>query len=187
MAELSTIDRIKDTALKLVVKRGVAGATIRDLARASGVAEGTLYRYYATKEDLIRDLYKQHYAAFAKRIQAIIAEEATLKAKLRAVVRHACRFFDEDPTTYRFLLLTSHDAFRLFHPGADSPVPVLRRMIAAGVKAGEVKLKNADLATSLFLGLLIQPATSLVNGELHGPMTRYWEDIAATCESALLK
>ncbi len=86
MNKPSAIERIKDAALRLVVERGVGATTIRDLAQMAGVAEGALYRHYATKEDLIRELFRERYAAYARRLELVQAKERGLRAKLRAIV-----------------------------------------------------------------------------------------------------
>jgi AcrR family transcriptional regulator len=187
MSKVSAIDRIKQAALRLVVERGVGGTTIRDLAEMAQVSEGALYRHYATKEDLLRDLFKEHYAAFAKRLAFLQAREKDLRAKLRAIVRDTCRLFDEDPVAYRFLLLAQHEAMRLFPPGPDSPVPVLRQMIASAARSGEIKFKNADLGAAMILGLMVQPAVSVINGTLSGPMSRHADEIAGGCERVLYR
>lgn len=187
MSRTSAIERIKEAALALVVERGVGATTIRDLAQSAGVAEGALYRHYATKEDLIRELFRERYAGFARRLEFIQAKEKGLRAKLRAIVRDTCRLFDEDQVSYRFLLLAQHEAMRLFPPGPDSPVPVLRMMIAAAIRAGEIRFRNADLGAALVLGLMIQPAVSIVNGTLTGPLHRHADEIAGACERALFK
>jgi AcrR family transcriptional regulator len=187
LVRASVIERIKEAALSLVVERGVGATTIRDLAQMAGVAEGALYRHYATKEDLIRDLFRERYAAFARRLEIVQAGQRDLRAKLRAIVRDACRLFDEDQVSYRFLLLAQHEAMRLFPPGPDSPVPVLRAMIAGAMRAGEIRFRNAELGAALVLGLMIQPAVSIVNGTLSGPLSRHADEIAGACERALFK
>ena len=187
MSKLSAIERIKEAALRLVVERGVGATTIRDLAQLADVAEGALYRHYATKEDLIRELFKERYARFAQRLDLVQRGQQGLQAKLRAIVRDTCRLFDEDQATYRFLLLAQHEAMRLFPPGPDSPVPVLRTMIASAIKSGEIKFRNADLGAALVLGLMIQPAVSVVNGTLSGPLARHADEIAGACERTLFK
>jgi len=187
MAVRSTIARIKEVALRLLVEKGVGETTIRDLAREAGVSEGSLYRHYDSKEDLVRDLFREHYAQFAHRLQTVQASHKTLRAKLKAIVADTCRRFDDEPITYRFLLLAQHEAMRRFQPSLDSPVPVLRTMIGQAIKAGEVRLKNPDLGAALVLGLLIQPAVSIVNGTLAGPMSLHADEIADAAARVLLK
>ncbi|MPZ59483.1 MAG: TetR family transcriptional regulator [Rhizobiales bacterium] len=49
----TTRDRILDAALKLVARRGIAGATTKRIADEAGVAEGSLYKHFADKPDLL--------------------------------------------------------------------------------------------------------------------------------------
>jgi AcrR family transcriptional regulator len=52
-AAKTTRDRILDAAHKLVVRHGIAGATTKRIADEAGVAEGSLYKHFADKPDLL--------------------------------------------------------------------------------------------------------------------------------------
>jgi len=45
--------KILDAAARLIAERGFHRATTREIAAAADVAEGTLYNYFATKDDLL--------------------------------------------------------------------------------------------------------------------------------------
>src|SRR5689334_13840536 len=54
---------ILDAALRMFADRGYHGTTVPDVAEAAGVGTGTLYRYFAHKEALVNEVYrdaKQH-------------------------------------------------------------------------------------------------------------------------------
>jgi AcrR family transcriptional regulator len=50
---LSMRERLLSAASAVMSERGVSGATIREIARAAGVAEGSVYTHFANKTDLI--------------------------------------------------------------------------------------------------------------------------------------
>ena len=50
--------RILDAALLLIAERG-AGAEIKEVAERAGVGVGTIYRNFATKDDLIRGIIEE--------------------------------------------------------------------------------------------------------------------------------
>ena len=52
---------ITDTALSLLEEKNFSNITMRELARACGVAIGTLFNYYPTKELLFRKLLYDYY------------------------------------------------------------------------------------------------------------------------------
>lgn len=49
---------ILDAALDLFVAKGYAATKMEDIARAAGVTAGTIYRYYAGKEDMLRSIIR---------------------------------------------------------------------------------------------------------------------------------
>ncbi|HEX9414448.1 MAG TPA: TetR/AcrR family transcriptional regulator [Ktedonobacterales bacterium] len=53
-----TRQRILDTALQLFAAHGYEETTMRDIAAAAGCSLGLTYRYFASKEDLVLELYR---------------------------------------------------------------------------------------------------------------------------------
>lgn len=49
---------ILDAAERLFAEKGYEGSSIRDVARATGVADGTIYNYFANKEALLDELVR---------------------------------------------------------------------------------------------------------------------------------
>jgi AcrR family transcriptional regulator len=47
-----TKERILEAALKLFQDKGLEGTTTKEISRKAGIAEGTLFNYFKTKEDL---------------------------------------------------------------------------------------------------------------------------------------
>ncbi len=45
--------KLIETALHLFARKGVSGTSIKDIAREAGVAQGLLYHYFASKDDLL--------------------------------------------------------------------------------------------------------------------------------------
>ena len=58
--ETNKEDRIFEAALRIVVQQGFAGLKMSEVAKKAGVATGTLYLYFETKEDLIDKLYRSY-------------------------------------------------------------------------------------------------------------------------------
>lgn len=55
---VQTRQRILESALELFAARGYEMTTMRDIAAASGCSLGLAYRYFASKEDLVLELYR---------------------------------------------------------------------------------------------------------------------------------
>jgi AcrR family transcriptional regulator len=180
----ATRERIEQAAMGLFVSQGVTETTIRDIAAGAGIAEGALYRHYRGKDELILDLFRRHYAAFARRLDTLQARWPHSRDKLAAMIAECCRVFDEDPVLFRFLLLVQHHSLRRVE-GPDTPVEVVRSVIAGGMERGEILAGDMDLATALIMGVIIQPATFKTYGRLPGPMAPLAVRLSAACWSVL--
>lgn len=176
----ATRERIEQTAMGLFVTQGVTETTIRDIAEGAGIAEGALYRHYRGKDELILALFSRHYAEFARRLDALQAKHRHTRDKLAAMIEECCRVFDEDPVLFRFLLLVQHHSLQRVD-GRDSPVEVVRSVLEAGMARGEILRGDPDLATSLVMGVIIQPATFMTYGRLSGPMRALAGRLVAAC------
>lgn len=56
----STRDRIVEVALRLFSERGTSAVSVREVADAAGVTVPGLYYHFASKADLIREVYRAH-------------------------------------------------------------------------------------------------------------------------------
>lgn len=181
----ATRQRIQDAALRLFVEHGVTETSIRDLAAAAGIAEGTLYRHYPSKDELVRDLFVTNYAAFGRRLAEALAAADDLAGQIEAAVRAFCRFYDEQPDMFRFLMLTQHQALPRVARNAGNPAELLQRALADGIAARAIGIADAGLATSIVLGILVQSAVSIVYGRIAPPLSRHAGALAAACWRAL--
>ncbi len=187
MAAIDTRHRLRTAALELFVEQGVVETTTRDLAKRAGIAEGTIYRHFESKDELVRDLFRDHYVRFGAELNRIQAETAGgIDAKLRAMIDFMCRLYDEEPTLYRFLLLVQHVALPNIRTAPTSPAVIFRGLVSRAIEQGEVPKQDPGLAAAMVLGAIIQPALSLIYGSITGTMSNYAPAIARAC-SALLR
>lgn len=176
-----TREKLRAAALNLFVRKGIAETTTRELAAMAGVAEGTIYRHYASKGDLVRELFEGHYFRFGGELDRIRAETAGgVHAKLGAMASFMASLYDSDPTLYRFLLLAQHTALPSIATALpNSPASVFRRLVADAISTGQIPPQNATLSASMLIGAIIQPALALIYGTLEGPMTAHVPEIVA--------
>ena len=73
-----TRQRLFDAATETLNRRGIRGATTREIARRAGVHEVTLFRHFKSKEQLLRTILKRGLAA-----KAAVLEENSKKEDLR--------------------------------------------------------------------------------------------------------
>src|SRR5664280_1097845 len=153
-----TKELIARTALRFFVEKGIDGTTIRDIAAAAGIAEGTLYRHYSGKDALAWDLFSRNYTAFALELSRIEAGQETLRGKLAAMVRQFCTFFDDDPVLFSYLLLAQHGQLQKLTDDIPNPVEVVKEVLAGGMDRGEIPVRDPNVAAAMVLGIVLQVA-----------------------------
>ena len=180
-----TRERIESAATRLFVEKGVAETTVRDIARAVEVSEGALYRHFASKDELVWRIFERHYVEFADRLQKLAAEEPSTRAKLDAMIRGFCRAHDENPTLFRFLLFVQHGQLEKLSADTPTPVGVVRAVLERGLRSGEIPDQDADLATALMFGIVLEPVQFAAYGRLPAGMQALAGRLAAAVWAAI--
>ena len=112
----ATATEIKHTARRLLVSSGVAGVSLRAIARDMGITAPGLYRYYCGLDDLLASLQVDYFEELTAQVRAAIA--ALPDSDLDGQTNAAARAFREWAITYpaEFTLLfgptASHHAGR---------------------------------------------------------------------------
>lgn len=82
-----TRQRLIRAALELFTTRGYHDTTTAQIAKKAGIAEGTIYRHFASKQQLVNDLYRAAQRWAAKVVQETSRDPGagTARARLTAV------------------------------------------------------------------------------------------------------
>ncbi len=122
-------EAILKAALDLFVERGFHGTSVPSVAQQAGVAAGTIYHYFESKEALVNALFKQ----LKHKIIACVMEDfpfaAPTREQFRTVWMRMGRFAVENPKEFAFLELHHHSSYL----DAES-VAIENRIIDLGVQ-----------------------------------------------------
>ncbi len=181
-----TKELIARTSLHLFVEKGITETTIRDIAAAAGIAEGTLYRHYESKDQLAWELFSENYVSFARELDRVQEEYDTLKDKLAAMIRRFCAFFDQDPVLFSYLLLAQHHQLKKVTPDMETAVTVLQKVIAQGMAKSEVPEMEVELAAAMVLGVVLQVAVFKAYNRINQDLSHLGEILVDTCWRVLV-
>ena len=67
--------QILDAALAVFAERGLAAARLEDIAKLAGVSKGTIYLYFANKEELFRGVVRSTVIEFIERGEAAFEQD----------------------------------------------------------------------------------------------------------------
>ncbi|MBM3525671.1 MAG: TetR family transcriptional regulator [Alphaproteobacteria bacterium] len=177
--------RIETEALRLFVDKGVAETSVRDIAKAVRIADGALYRHFEGKDDLVWTLFETHYVDLARQLDSLARLATGARERLAAMITGFCRFHDDNPVLFRFLLFVQHGQLAKLKPDTANPVDAVRGVLAEAIRRGELPRQDADLATALVFGVVLQTATFAAYGRLPGTLAPHRERLIAAAWAAL--
>lgn len=79
-------EAILDAAVKVIAANGYADSQISKIAREAGVADGTVYLYFDSKEEIMIDLFNEFLGAFIEEIRHEMSEITDSAEMLKKLV-----------------------------------------------------------------------------------------------------
>jgi len=76
---------ILEAAVRVFAKRGLTAAPTSEISKQAGVAEGTLFTYFETKDDLINALYRELKLELADAMMSGFPRKKSVRVRLRHV------------------------------------------------------------------------------------------------------
>ncbi|WP_157756860.1 TetR/AcrR family transcriptional regulator [Plantactinospora sp. KBS50] len=100
--------RLVRAGVELLAREGVAGLTLREIARRAGVSHGAPRRHFPTHRDLLAAIAREGYRALAAEVgAAVAADHPDPYARMLAVANGYLRFAETRPEM--FALMFRHD------------------------------------------------------------------------------
>lgn len=164
-----TRQRLIRTALELFTTRGYHDTTTAQIAKKAGIAEGTIYRHFASKQQLFNELYRA-----AQRWATKIVQETTrdrdvgpARAQLTAVAHGLIEGAVHDTAVVKLGLL---DPPRVVLDEESRRVErefrlALERLIAEGKAQGSVRTGAVEIWAGVWLATIGYALAKVVAGD----------------------
>ncbi len=190
MAEAATTtrERLLEAARDLFTSRGYHATTTPVLAKHAGVAEGTIYRHFASKHVLLNAAYQDVQAWGVAATREVNEGPGQTSARLGRLGLRWLTAAETDPARMRMLLSWRLEgeldaASRLAAQGCRQGI---QQMIAVGKQEGTVRAGAVELWASVWLALVSSAVERVASrewtaGHPHALATveAAWEAIAA--------
>jgi AcrR family transcriptional regulator len=156
-ADTSTKDKVMEAALRIFAERGYAGASVRDIAALAGVTKPVVYYHFGSKAGLYQALLDQCLDISLDALKEA-SQGPTVREKLVRFIRTMLTLAQSNTDRIRVVVQTYSTS-----PG-QIPEEVsfrdrllarfdwLKGIIQAGIDAGEIECKNADLLALSIMG-----------------------------------
>lgn len=149
--------KILDASLILFVERGFHGTSTAEIAKTAGVATGTLFHYFKTKEELINRLYLYTKESMFCEIEGKLEGDESLKDNLKDLW---CKFIDyaiKNPHKFQFILTyhTSPYITSLTKEQLETQTDALLGVYKKGIQDKEIKKIPFEIIIEFFWGNVV--------------------------------
>ncbi len=153
---VNRLDAIIEAAKKVFAEKDFAKATISEIAGLAGVADGTIYEYFQSKEDILLSIAANRLGSYLEKAAGAFDIKSPDR-KLRRLIKHHFSSFLSDREFLKVFLLRLHindrfyrsKAFEIFRSYYRIIEDVVEEGKAAGVFRGTV---NSRVFRNMFLG-----------------------------------
>lgn len=143
---------IMDAALKLFTERGFHGTSTAQISKDAGVATGTLFNYFPTKEDLINSLYFEVKGELSQAMGKDIEAEGTFQDKLRKIWSNLVKWGVDNPEEFLFVgqFCSSPYITKFTRDEVMKEYVFLHKLVDEGIKTEEIRDFSAELVIAMF-------------------------------------
>ncbi|HET8575766.1 MAG TPA: TetR/AcrR family transcriptional regulator [Methylomirabilota bacterium] len=162
--------QIIEAAVRVFARKGYFSSRVSDIAREAGIAAGTIYLYFKTKEDILTTLFREKMAEFVAKLWRAMADQPDPVSKVRRLVYLHFELLERNPELAEVVQIELRQGQKFFRGASSQEIASYFALIASvleeGVAAGQFR---ADLpvkvATKMLFGAMDQMATSWVLGK----------------------
>src|SRR5688572_31099421 len=95
------IQSLQDATMRVIARKGIAAATMQDIADEAGVAKGTIYLYFRDRDELVEKTFDNALTQLHARVDEALYSDAPLEQRLRASLHEAIAFFRDNGQFFR--------------------------------------------------------------------------------------
>jgi TetR/AcrR family transcriptional regulator, fatty acid metabolism regulator protein len=162
--------QIIDAAIRVFARTGYYNSRVSDIAREAGMAAGTIYLYFKTKDDILVTLFREKMAQFVAASRKAVAEEPDAVAKLRRLIQLHFEMLEEHPELAEVMQVEQRQGQKFFRGASaheiSSYFTLIGSVLEEGVAQGQLRRNlPVKVATKALFGAMDQMATSWVLGK----------------------
>jgi len=98
------VQSIQDAAMRVIARKGMAAATMQEIAEEAGVAKGTIYLYFRDRDELVEKTFESAMTQLHARVDAALDADVAFDVKLRSMLGAVSGFFRENREFFRLYI-----------------------------------------------------------------------------------
>ena len=151
-------EHILDASIEVFGSRGFSRTNVADIAQTAGVAKGTVYLYFDSKEAIFNTILAER--SFISRLTSLeLNEHMPLEATLTTIAEDYYRYMQKDLCLFRLVLTDAHHfpehSRQVYQEIVLKGSQILATYLSALSEAGKIRKLDAPLLTAqAYMGML---------------------------------
>jgi len=152
--------QILEAAIRVFAEKGYHGTKTKEIAERAGVSEGTVFKYFKTKKDILLDLLNTSSIDFLmKMIHEAESEKKDVQEVLVSFLKKYAEFIKNNFELMKLIFYESQfheDLKKEFLKKVDKKITYLcEELIKEKIKKGEFREVDPRIAVKAFMGMVI--------------------------------
>jgi len=136
-------ERILDAAVRVLAKKGFHSTRVSEVAKAAGVADGTIYLYFKSKDELLVSLFEDRVERLLAFLQADLPRSGNASDKLRRIIELQLGLLEGERDLAEVLTVILRQSTKLMKkyaaPKFNAYLDSIARVVADGQATGELR------------------------------------------------
>lgn len=154
--------------LELIVQQGIQATPMSQVVKESGVAAGTIYHHFSSKEEIINELYLNLKIEFGLVLGKHLKDNSTYKEKFFQAWKNLYEYFCENETAFHFAEQIGHCTMitpETKQKGELHYLPIVE-FFSQGISQSILREMDLKLMTNLIYGNIVTAVQITLSGDL---------------------
>lgn len=184
-------ERILRAATDVFAKSGYFNAKVSEIAKAAGVADGTIYLYFDGKEDILITIFREHTRSYLQSLEKTLGNIRRPEERIRVAIRHHLETLGRDRALAIVAQVELRHSLKFMSLFSQQEVAdylnMLRKIVEHGQSEGTFRRNlHPQLVAKSVFGILDEMVTSWILSEKDYSLADQAEQIADLILEGLL-
>ena len=184
-------ERILRAAVDVFARSGYFTAKVSEIAKAAGVADGTIYLYFDGKEDVLVTIFREHARSYLQSLERQLAHISRPEERIRVAIRHHLETVGRDRNLAVVFQVELRHSLKFMGLLSQMEVAdylnIIRKIIEHGQSEGVFRRNlHPQLVAKSVFGILDEMVTSWILSEKEYGLADHADELADMILTGLL-
>ncbi|MCK4378214.1 MAG: TetR/AcrR family transcriptional regulator [Deltaproteobacteria bacterium] len=181
---------IIDAALEVFAEYGYHNCQVAKIARQAGIADGTIYLYFANKEDVLVSVFREKMSEYIRQLKVLLQNYDTAVDKLSALVHYHFNYLEKNHSLANFLQIQLRQSDTYIRAGISVLLKqyyqLIETLVEEGKQQGSINPRiNTKVAREVIFGSMDEIVSCWVFSSRKYSLSKNADDVLVILKNGL--